>query len=56
MNNYLWDDKSKNNTLTKAYFFSKIQSCMSFTENIVVAKISAKVMHSSNIMQFIYEL
>ena len=27
---------------------------MSFTEKIVVAKISAKVMHSSKVMQFIY--
>ena len=28
-----------------------VQSCMSFTEKIVVAKISAKVMHSIKVMQ-----
>ena len=32
----------------------RIQSCMSFTEKIVVAKNSAKVMHSIKVMQFIY--
>ena len=29
---------------------------MSFTEKIVVAKISAKVMDSSEVMQFIYKM
>ena len=32
----------------------KVQSCMSFMEKIVVAKNSAKVMHSITVMQFIY--
>ena len=31
-----------------------MQSCMSFTEKIVVAKISANVMHTIKVMQFIY--
>ena len=31
-----------------------IQSCMSFTEKIVVAKFSAKAMHSDKVMQFIH--
>ena len=30
-----------------------VQSCMSFTEKIVVAKISVKVMNSSKVMPFI---
>ena len=33
-----------------------LQSCMSFTEKIVVAKISAKVMNSFKVMQFIYKM
>ena len=31
-----------------------IQSCMTFTEKIVVAKISTEVKHSSKVIQFIY--
>ena len=31
-------------------------TCMSFTEKIVVAKISAKVMNSFKVMQFIYQM
>ena len=33
-----------------------VQSCMTFTEKIVVAKISAKVMNSFKVMQFIYKM
>ena len=31
-----------------------VQSCMTSTEKIVVAKISAKVKHSGKVIQFIY--
>ena len=34
----------------------QIQSCMSFTEKIVVAKLSAKVMNSFKVMKFIYKM
>ena len=34
----------------------QIQSCMRFTEKIVIAKISAKVMNSFKVMQFIYKM
>ena len=37
--------------VNKNYF--KIQWCMSFTEKMVVAKISAKAMHSVKVMQVI---
>ena len=32
----------------------EVQSCMIFTENIVVGKISANIMNSGNVMPFIY--
>ena len=32
----------------------QIQSCMIFTEKIVVAKVSVKAMHSGKVKQFIY--
>ena len=35
---------------------NQIQLCMTFTEKIVVAKISAKVKHSSKVIQFIYQM
>ena len=33
-----------------------VQSCMTFTEKIIVAKISAKVKHSGNVIQFNYQM
>ena len=33
----------------------EVQLCMSFTEKIVIAKFSARVMYSGKVMQFIYK-
>ena len=44
------------NLLPICWVFVIIQSCMTFTDKIVIAKISAKVKHSGKVIQFSYQM